>query len=405
MDGWTFAVPTDAAQRLLPLVAEVMDVRDVTAGGPRTEFAVRFRGRLRLPSEVAYDRLAGAFEVEGFTLLFREEEGDHVALALPGVIEPQPSNPWINLLLFLATLLSVLLAGALYGYEGPVPESQAALWGALLRALPKGIPFAASLLGILLAHEFGHYLAARYHRTAVTLPYFLPFPGSLFGTLGAFIRMKAPPKNRRVLLDIGLAGPLAGLVVAVPVLFLGLWLSEVSPLPRTPQPGLTLEGNSILYLAAKYLVKGELLPAPASYGGMPPALYWLRYFFLGLPAPLGGRDVLLHPVAWAGWAGLLVTALNLIPVGQLDGGHLIYVLLGRSAARLWPLVVLTLLAFGLVWQGWWLWALLVFLLGRTYAQPLDEITPLDGKRRLLALFGLLVFILTFTPVPLRTFGF
>jgi membrane-associated protease RseP (regulator of RpoE activity) len=259
------------------------------------------------------------------------------------------------------------------------------------------------MMAILTAHEFGHYLAARYHKTAVTLPYFLPFPGSPFGTLGAFIQLKQPPRNRRVLMDIGLAGPLAGMVVAVPVLLYGLAQSKVAHLPLAANQIGVLEGNSLLYLGAKFLIKGQLLPAPASYAGVSPLVYWIRYFFLALPAPLGGTDVMLNQVAWAGWAGLLVTALNLIPAGQLDGGHLMFVLLGRRTIRLWPFLLVGLVLLGFVWPGWFLWAFLIYFLGRTYAQPLDELTPLDTRRKLLAVAGLILFILVFSPVPLRTF--
>ncbi len=393
------------AEGLLPAVRQVMEVHEVTSGRKEQGFLARYRGRLTLPSEQAYERLEPFFTKAQTTLAFRNDGDDHVVLALPGVIRPRPSNPWINLGLFLLTVLSVMFAGALYTYQGPADVSARELLTAVLRSMPDGIPFAASLLAILLAHEFGHYLAARYHGTAVTLPYFIPFPGNYFGTMGAFIQLKEPPRNRKVLLDIGIAGPLAGLVVAIPVLILGLALSRVETLPASlaQAPGLTLEGNSILYLGLKYLVKGELLPAPQSYGGLHPALYWLRYLFLGMPFPFGGRDVILHPVAWAGWAGLLVTALNLIPVGQLDGGHTVFVLLGRRALRLWPIVIVALMALGTVWAGWWLWAALIFFLGRTYAEPLDDITRLDGKRKALAVLGLVVFFLVFTPVPLRSF--
>ncbi len=393
------------AEGLLPAVRQVMDVREFTSGRQEHGFLARYRGRLTLPSEQAYERLEPFFAKAQTTLAFRSDGDDHVVLALPGRIRPRPSNPWINLGLFLLTVLSVMFAGALYTYNGPADVSARELLMAVLRSMPDGIPFAASLLAILLAHEFGHYLAARYHGTAVTLPYFIPFPGNYFGTMGAFIQLKEPPRNRKVLLDIGIAGPLAGLVVAIPVLILGLALSRVEMLPSSlaQAPGLTLEGNSILYLGLKYLVKGELLPSPQSYGGLHPALYWIRYIFLGMPFPFGGRDVMLHPVAWAGWAGLLVTALNLIPVGQLDGGHTIFVLLGRRALRLWPVVIVALMALGTVWPGWWLWAALIFFLGRTYAEPLDDITRLDGKRKALAVLGLVVFFLVFTPVPLRSF--
>jgi len=393
--------PGRLGEHLTPVVRQVMQVSDVTTGGEG--YSVRFRGRLMVEADEAYDHLKPLFARQGLTLMLRAEGESHVVMGVAGVIHPRPSNPLINLLLFGVTLISVLLAGALYGYVGPESQSPGELLQDLFRSLPSGIPFAASLLAILLAHEFGHYLAARFHKTAVTLPYFLPFPGSPFGTLGAFIQLKEPPRNRRVLLDIGLAGPLAGLVVAVPILLFGLAISDLTQLPTsTPlAANQVLEGNSILYLAAKFMVTGKLLPQPPGYGAGGPLVYWVRYFFLGLPTPFGGLDVQLSSVAWAGWAGLLVTALNLIPAGQLDGGHLLYVLLGKRAGRLLPYLIAGLVGLGLVWSGWWLWAGLIFFLGRTHAQPMDEITPLDPARKALAVFGLLVFLATFTPVPLR----
>jgi len=194
--------------------------------------------------------------------------------------------------------------------------------------------------------------------------------------------------------------------VSVPLLLIGLALSRVELLPSTASgfERLTLEGNSVIYLLAKLLTKGELLPAPASYGAVSPIVYWLRYTLQGVPAPIGGRDVMLHPVAWAGWAGLLITALNLVPAGMFDGGHTIYVLVGRKAARLLPALVVVLLLLGFAWTGWWLWAGLVLLLGRTYAEPLNDITPLDPKRRAVAVLGLVLFLLLFMPVPFRAFG-
>ncbi|MDZ4158970.1 MAG: site-2 protease family protein, partial [Anaerolineaceae bacterium] len=273
--------------------------------------------------------------------------------------------------------------------------------------IQRGFPFAASIIAILGAQEFGHYLAGRFHGLHVTLPYFIPMPFSPFGTMGAFINMKGAPKNRRALLDVGIAGPLAGLVVTIPVLLLGLSLSTVEPLPLAPAAGtaLQLEGNSLLYLLSKLVVFGRILPEPPSYGGVAPLLYWARYFFTGAPSPLGGIDVLLHPVAWAGWAGILVTGLNLIPAGQLDGGHMLYVLFGRKTSqRILPFILAGLALLGwIAWRGWWLWAVLIYFLGRTHAEPLDQITALDGRRKALAVVALLVFVLTFTPVPLKIF--
>ncbi len=381
-----------------------MAIDDITHGDASQGYAIRYRGHLVIDSQDAFDRLDPLFRQEGYTLLFREEDDQHVILGILGTIHPQPSNPWINVGLFLLTIISMLFAGAQYGLEGPIEQSFTGVLNALLGNIQNGIIFTASLLGILTAHEFGHYFAARYHRTEVSLPYFIPFP-SLFGTMGAFIRLKEPPRNRRVLLDIGIAGPLAGLVLAIPVLLLGIALSDISSLPSSPQAaaGSVLEGNSILYLVAKYVVTGELLPMPASYAGVPPALYWLRYLFTGLPMPFGGRDILMHPMAWAGWAGLLVTSLNLIPSGQLDGGHTIYVLFGSLASRLRPFLLILLLLMGFAWSGWYIWAVLIFVMGRTFAVPRDDITALDKRRRVLAYFGLVVFFLVFTPVPLRIF--
>jgi membrane-associated protease RseP (regulator of RpoE activity) len=382
-------------------VRRLMTIEDITSGDEQQGFAVRFRGRLLIDSQEAFERLDPMFDEEGMTLLLREEEDQQVILGLPGKIRPQPSNPWINVGLFILTILSMLFAGAQYGLEGPIEDG---ILAALFGNINNGIIFTGSLLSILTAHEFGHYFAARYHRTEVSLPYFIPFP-SLFGTMGAFIRLKEPPRNRRELLDIGIAGPLAGLIVAIPVLLLGIALSEISYLPASPQEavGSILEGNSLLYLGAKYLITGELLPMPLTYGDNSPILYWIRYLFVGLPMPYGGRDILMHPMAWAGWAGLLVTSLNLIPSGQLDGGHTIYVLFGRAASRLRPYLLIILLLMGFVWTGWYIWAIMIFAMGGTFATPRDDITQLDPKRRAVAIIGLIIFLLVLTPVPLRIF--
>ncbi len=388
-------------------VKRVMQVVSITTEGPDSRTLVRYRGLLTKDSQEAYDQLAAALKPYRITPLFSEENDQHIVTLMDGVIDPKPSNPWVNLALFLLTLVSMVLAGALFSYDGPVSDKLGEQLLLVVQNWKTGIPFGVSLLAILLTHEFGHYLAARYHKTNVTLPYFIPFPLSPFGTMGAFIQLKEPPKNKRILHDIGVAGPLAGLVVAIPILLIGLSLSPVETIwPSLLQHGgaLTVEGNSILYLAAKYLTHGELLPAPASYGSVPPLLYWLRYFFTGYPAPFGSRDVMLHPLAWAGWAGLLVTALNLIPAGQLDGGHALYVLMGKKAQRVLPFVIWAMFLLGLVWSGWWLWVALIFFFGQRYAEPLDQITKLDSRRKAVAILTLIIFVLVFTPIPLQQFG-
>ena len=298
----------------------------------------------------------------------------------------------INLILFIITVFTVMLTGALYGLEESLPDG---ILETIKFLIERGWPFAVSLLAILGAHEFGHYLVGRYHKEHVTLPYFIPFPLSPFGTMGAFINMKRPPKNKRALLDIGIAGPLSGLVVAIPVLILGLSLSTVDVLPAALPEGISyqMEGNSILYLAAKYLVFGRLLPAPPDLSGIPLVQFWVGYFFTGRPAPLGSVDVLLNPVAWAGWAGILITGLNLLPAGQLDGGHMLYVLFGKkTAARILPFVLGVLVLLGFSWSGWWLWAVLIFFLGRSHAEPMDQITPLENWRKILAVLALVIFL-------------
>jgi Zn-dependent protease len=405
-----FLMTENIPEQFTPLVARILQIDDVTTGDTKDNFVVRYRGRLfNDDSEAAYDQLAEAVRPLNVTPVFRFEDekkgtGRHVIYLRAGVISPKPSNPRTNIILLVLTIFSVLLAGTMYTYDGPMPEGWLASIWTLLRNLGSGLPFAISLMTILLAHEFGHYFAGRYHKTHVTLPYFIPFPFSYFGTMGAFIQMKEIPRNRRHLLDIGIAGPLAGVIVAIPVLLIGLSLSKVDVIPHVIPHGqvFSLEGNSILYLLLKWIVKGELLPAPAVYD-IPAPLYWLRYLFTGYPLPLGGLDVMLHPIAWAGWAGLLVTSLNLIPAGQLDGGHLLYVLMGKRAVKVLPFILAVVILLGFVWQGWWLWAALIFLFGRVYAEPLDLITPLDGRRKLLALVGLIVFVLVFIPVPLIEF--
>ncbi len=204
---------------------------------------------------------------------------------------------------------------------------------------------------------------------------------------------------------MGLAGPYAGLVVALPLLIIGLNLSTVSEVLIPRGAAIILEGNSLLYLAAKYVVSGELLPAPADFGSQNQFIYWLRNVFagaggqFGVAFPYGGRDVHLHPMAFAAWAGLLVTGINLIPAGQLDGGHSIYAWLGARARRLWPFVVVGFMLLIVIWQGWFIFAAIVFFMGRTYAQPLDDVTELDNGRKAAAILALIIFFLTFTPAP------
>jgi hypothetical protein len=391
---------SDEISQTTEIIRRILRVEDITTGDPKKSYLVRYRGQLYGDSMAAYDQAVQALRPLSLAPVFREEDGQHIVLIIPAPPAPKPSKPVWNLVMFIITFLSVALTGSLMQNSYGMADASWGYWEYVIG----GLPFAFAMLAILLAHEFGHYLMARHHGVNVTLPYFIPLPLiSPFGTMGAFIQMKEVPRNKRVLMDVGLAGPVAGMLVAIPVLLLGLWLSQLNVIaPQDLPQGVvyTMEGNSLLYLGAKYLVFGKLLPEPASYGNLPPLIYWVRYFFTGQPFPVGGLDVTIHPIAWAGWGGLLVTALNLTPAGQLDGGHLVYVLIGSRARRLWPLVLAAMVALGFVWAGWWLWVGLIFLFGRIYAEPMDTITPLDSRRRRIAIMGLLLFLIVFIPVPL-----
>lgn len=353
-------------------VMELSDEEQLEQGRLR---GLRFRGRLRGDAEQAYAAVAPRFRALGHTAMLQSDDAGAALLALPAQPAPKPSRLWLALLLFALTVASTTLTGG-----------QELNWetGEPFFSLGSGLAFSAALLGILLAHELGHYIAARREGVAVSYPFFIPMPLlGLLGTMGAFIAIKEPVPNRRALLAIAAAGPLAGLVVAVPVLLLGLSLSEVRTLAevRALMPdGSFTEGNSLLYAASKILVFGRFLPAD-------------------------GADVFLHPVALAGWAGLLVTGLNLLPAGQLDGGHIFYSLFGRRAANLMSMAVAAaLVGLGFLWSGWFFWAILIALLGQQHSPLLNEITPLRGPWRALAILGLVVFALVFTPVPIAAGG-
>lgn len=344
-------------------IRDLFAVEDVTMDFPERGH-VRLRGQLLVDLTEKYDDLRQRFERFGFTPLVRKgEHGEPVILATPIVFAPKPAKWITNLVLFVLTIGSTLLVGA----------QQEGIQVTGIASLLAGWKFSASILLILGAHELGHYFAARYHNVPVTLPFFIPIP-TIFGTMGAFIQIKEPVKNKRALLDIGVAGPLAGLVFAIPILLYGLATSPVGPLPES---GYLMEGNSLLYALSKIVTFGEFLPA-------------------------NGVDVSLNSFAWAGWAGLFVTGLNLLPVGQLDGGHMAYVLFGKQAGKLfWPVIAaLVGLSLFIGTGTWWVWIVLLFFFGRNHAVPLDDYTPLDPTRRAIAIFALVLFVLTFVPSPI-----
>jgi membrane-associated protease RseP (regulator of RpoE activity) len=329
--------------------------------------AIRFRGYLQQEPDRAFDELSRRLEPLDYTptLTRDEKNGDQdVLIAVRGVARPRPARARINLVLFLITVLTTLRAGSLQ--EG----------GSLL----SGASFAFTLLAILGTHEFGHYFVARHHRAAVTLPYFipmLPVGGFSLGTMGAVIQLRSPIRDRKQLFDIGVAGPLAGLAVAIPLLIYGL---SQSPVQRLSDEAIYMqEGNSLLYLGLKYLVHGKILPGE-------------------------GLDVSINSMTYAAWIGLFVTCLNLLPMGSLDGGHTAYALFGRRAWGLAHITAGALLILGLRrggWQGWLLWVILPFAFGLRHPPPLNDHTPLDRRRKILGVVMILIFILVFTPLPFK----
>lgn len=360
----------------------------------RREGVIVLRGRLLRPSVDVFPRWLRELNQRGYTPFLQPHPGgaaNHVVLrVMQGVAKRAPSRTATHIVLFVLTVLSTLFVGAQLSPAAALISEPADLLNPLFWL--QGWPFAVTLLGILLAHEFGHYFAARFHNVAVTLPYFIPLPFG-FGTMGAFIQMREPVRDRRQLFDIGVAGPLAGLVLAVPLLFVGLAGSETMRLPAGIE--LELVGNSLLYWGAKYLIFGETLPNLVT-----------------------GVVVSMNQVTFAAWVGLLVTAINLLPVSQLDGGHAVFALFGeRSRVINWvalgSMAAMGLAGLGYVqesvpvlgsigYTGWLLWVFLIFfVIGPFHPPALDDVTALDTRRRLVGFLVILIFVLVFVPVPFR----
>jgi hypothetical protein len=368
--------------------AALRDLMDVERYQWDERGALTLRGQLSAPADTLYRAIRERLESLGFTPFLRRDAGADELLAVPGVIERSAPRLALPAALFLLTVVTVLLTGALREWQGSietVPQLLGALAAIVLdpRALLAGVPFAATLLGILVTHEMGHFVVGKLRRAPVSLPYFIPMPpGITFtGTMGAVIVQREPMEDRRTILEVGIAGPLAGLAVAIPLLLVGLAQSPVAaPSPQMLAQGYLQEGNSLLYAAAKYAVFGQFLPS-------------------------GGVDVQLSSVAMAAWIGLLVTMLNLLPIGQLDGGHVAYALLGERAHYLAYALIGGCVLLGIfVSNTWLLWALLAFLIGPRHPAPLNDISRIGRWHAALAVFGLLLFALLFMPAPLTVVG-
>lgn len=272
--------------------------------------------------------------------------------------------PYLHIILFVFTFLSTLVAGSLFQKGINIVAEP---WRII-----EGLPFSLSLMTILLGHELSHYFASKRHHTKATLPYFIPAP-SLIGTFGAFIKMKSPIVTRKALIDIGAAGPITGFILSVAASVIGLKLSTVVSVEETK--GALGLGDSILFSLLSRLILGV--------------------------AP-DGHDILLHPIAFSGWIGLFVTSLNLIPIGQLDGGHITYAFLGTRHLILSRILVVFLFICGIFfWEGWLIWAILMVILGLRHPPVIYWELPLDTKRRLIGIVSMVIFIITFIPAPFK----
>lgn len=338
--------------------------------------AVLFEGRLKTSPEAALAELREVFAPDRLTPLLREATGAEVRLALfpetKGLVQ-QPivveKPKWrVHLLLFLLTLLTTTWAGALHAGVNLLQEPG---------RIAVGFPYSLGLMLILGAHELGHYFTARRHGIWVTPPYFIPAPFAL-GTFGAFIRIKSLSPDRRATFDVAVAGPLAGLVFAIPALLIGLRQSRMvieSASPEIVHTGMQIGSSFLMAIMAKLALGASTLE---------------------------GHQLILHPLAFAGWLGLLVTALNLLPIGQLDGGHIAHAMFGaRRGHAISVGGLMTLFALALfVWPGLMMWALVVwFIAGDRDAPPLNDVTPLNTGRRVLGWLVFVILAAILIPVP------
>jgi len=288
---------------------------------------------------------------------------------------------WVHVLLFVLTVVTTTMVGALhyFGFNLGFNSDAVVLPNFSDPALyPSGLWYSATILAILGCHEMGHYLACRYYRVNASLPFFLPAPLPLTGTLGAFIRIRERIPSKVALFDIGIAGPIAGFLIAVPTLFMGLAMSKIERIPED-FAGVEL-GEPLLFRAAAWLV----------WGDMP-----------------DGMSLNMHPMAFASWFGLLATALNLFPIGQLDGGHVAYAVLGRRSTLITLAMVCVAVGLTFVSSSWIVWTILLLIMlvaiGPHHPPTLNDDVRLDQGRLLLAFAALIMLIVCFTPAPIEPF--
>ncbi len=267
---------------------------------------------------------------------------------------------WINILLFIITVITTTLAGAETG-------------DSIVAIILSGLPFSITIMAILLSHEMGHYLTARYFGIKATLPYFIPFP-SIIGTMGAVIKLKSSITERRVLLYIGAMGPVLGFILSLIATVIGINLSEVKPLPAVNNGMIPIFGDSLLTSLITRIIHGEIPP---------------------------GYDIYLSKYAWAGWIGFLVTSLNLMPMGQLDGSRVIYSLIGKNQLFFGWATFAGLIVLSFIWLGWIVWIIMGLVFLRIAHPPIEDKSELSAGEKIIGWICVAIFLLTFIPVPVK----
>jgi membrane-associated protease RseP (regulator of RpoE activity) len=322
---------------------------------------LRFQGRLIKPDVDAEGKIRSLARRWGLTVKSERFGNDIFVEVYRKPTISVLKIPPANMLLFLVTCATTLFVGAIHAGVDPFTHPE---------LIYRGIPFSATLMLILLIHEGGHYYLSLKRNVITTYPFFIPFP-SIFGTLGAVIATRSPIPSRKALFDIGAAGPICGFVVSLAAAFIGLHLSDAIP-AGGEEEGFSF-GLSLLFVGIIRVVKGSV---PDGY------------------------SIVAHPMLLAAWIGMFVTALNLIPIGQLDGGHVIYAMLGRRQHTVALIFFVVLIAMGLfLWPGWLVWAGLVLLIRLKHPPPVDDRVPLDRRRKIIGYLLVILFVLVFPPVP------
>jgi len=334
---------------------QIMDIENCEIN----EFSFYCRGKFLVDTKTAREYIFNLGKSLDMTP-FIDKEREFISVRFLNLKKPEKSSIIWNVVLLIVTFFSTLIAGTMNAGYNPL----------IVKNLIHGLSFSLSIMIILGGHELGHFFLARKNGVMATYPYFIPAP-QIIGTFGAVIKIKSPIPSKDALVEIGAAGPITGFILAIIATIIGLKFSHIVPVKTIK--GLTL-GNNLIF----FLLEGLVHP--------------------GLKSDF---DLLIHPVAFSGWIGFLVTALNLLPVGQLDGGHISYAFFGKYHKYVSIAMIGLCLGLGMLWPGWIVWGILLVLIGWRHPPPLDNVTPLSMRSKVIGGVSLLIFILCLTPVPFK----